>query len=52
MVAASFLENLTFGFCWWDIPCLILLVAAGAYVVIRRKNLKKELKELKGGKAA
>lgn len=50
-MVASFLQNLTLGFCWWDIPSLILLIAAVAFVVIRKKSLKKELKELKGGKA-
>lgn len=47
-MAASFLEHLTVGFCWWDIPGLILLIAAIAFVVIRKKSLKKELKELEG----
>lgn len=50
-MAASILQNLTLGFCWWDIPGLILLIAAIAFVVIRKKSLKKELNELKGGKA-
>lgn len=49
MVAASFLEHLTFGFCWWDIPGLALLIAAVAFVVIKKRNLKKELKELEEG---
>ena len=48
---ANFLESITLGFCWWDIPCLILLVASIAFVVIRKKKLKKELNELKGDKA-
>ncbi|MCM1025986.1 MAG: hypothetical protein NC432_06095 [Roseburia sp.] len=47
-MAASFLEHLTVGFCWWDIPGTILLVAAVAFVVIRKKSLKKELEELEG----
>ena len=50
MVAASFMEHLTVGFCWWDIPGLALLIAALAFVVIGKRNLKKELKELEGGK--
>lgn len=50
MVAASFLEHLTLGFCEWDIPGLILLIAAVAFVVIRKISIKKELKELEAGK--
>lgn len=47
---ADFMEHLTVGFCWWDIPGLILLVAAIAFVVIRKRSLKKELKELEAGR--
>lgn len=49
MLAASFLEHLTLGFCWWDIPGLALLIAAIAFVVIKKRNLKKELKDLEQG---
>lgn len=49
MVAASFLEHLTLGFCWWDIPGLALLIAAIAFVVIKKRSLKKELKKLEEG---
>lgn len=47
---AHFLEHLTVGFCWWDIPGLILLIAAVAFVVIRKKSIKQELKKLEEGK--
>lgn len=50
MVAASFLEHFAWGFCGWDILGLILLIAAIAFVVIRKKSIKKELRELEGGK--
>ncbi len=47
---AEFFQHLTIGPCWWDILGTALLIAACAYTVIRRRGLKKELEELKGGK--
>lgn len=49
-MVANFMKHLTVGFCTWDIPGLILLIAAIAFVVIRKISLKKELKELEEGK--
>lgn len=45
-MAATILEHLTLGICWWDLPGLILLAAAVAFVVIRKKSIKQELKKL------
>lgn len=41
----EFIQNLTWG-CWWDIPVLILLIAATVWFCVARKKLKKEKKEL------
>ena len=43
----GFFEYATLGFCGWDIPALILLVAAAALFFVRRHKLGKEIKELK-----
>jgi hypothetical protein len=42
----GFFEDLTLGFCWWDLPALILLVAVTALFFIRHHKLNKEKKEL------
>ena len=39
-------DHIAFGFCWWDIPALIALVGAIAFVVIRKRKLNKEEKNL------
>lgn len=39
-------ENLTLGFCWWDLPALILLIAVTALFFVRRHKLNNEKKEL------
>ena len=46
---SSFLEHLTLDFCWWDIPGGILIIAAVAFVIIRKRSIKKELKMLEEG---
>ena len=42
----GFFENITFGFCWWDVLSLIVLFAVAAYVFISQRKLKKEKKEV------
>jgi hypothetical protein len=42
----GFFEYATLGFCWWDIPTLILLIAVTALFFVRRHKLGKEIKEL------
>lgn len=39
-------EYATLGFCWWDVPALILLIVATALFFVRRHKLGKEIKEL------
>lgn len=42
----GFFENATLGFCWWDVPALILLIATTALFFVRRHKLGKEIEEL------
>lgn len=42
----EFFEHITLGFCWWDIPALILLIAATACFFVKRHKLNSEKKEL------
>ncbi len=42
----GFWENLTLGFCWWDIPAVILLIALTIVFFVRRHKLNVEKKEL------
>lgn len=42
----GFFENVALGFCWWDLPALILLIAVTALFFVRRHKLGKEIKEL------
>nr|WP_321152791.1 hypothetical protein [uncultured Acetatifactor sp.] len=46
---AEFVEHLRLGFCGWDIPGLLLIIAAVAFVVIRKRSLKQELNKLEEG---
>ena len=39
-------QHTVLGFCWWDLPALIVLVVVAAYFIIRHHNLKKEEKDL------
>lgn len=41
----EFFEHLKLG-CWWDIPTLILLIAATACFFVRRHQLNKKKREL------
>ena len=45
---ANFFENATLGFCWWDIPALIALIAVTAWFVVTKRKLNKEKEELEG----
>lgn len=42
----EFFEHASLGFCWWDIPSLIVLLAVTACFFIKRHKLKEEKKEL------
>lgn len=42
----SIFTNTVIGFCWWDIPALIILIAVIAVFAVKHRNLKKEEKEL------
>lgn len=41
-----FLEHATLGFCWWDLPAAIVLVAVIVLFVWKRHDLKKEKRDL------
>lgn len=43
---AAFFEHAVLGFCWWDIPALLVLIAATALFLVKRHKLKEEKKEL------
>ena len=40
------IEHTRFGFCWWDIPALIVLLIVIVVFVVKRHGQKKEEKEL------
>lgn len=42
----NILATITIGFCWWDLPALLVLLAAAAYCCINYHNLKEDEKEL------
>lgn len=39
-------EHTILGFCWWDLPALIILLAVLIFYVVKRRDMKKEEKEL------
>lgn len=39
-------EHTTPGFCWWDIPALLILIAVIAVFAVKHHSMKKEEKEL------
>ncbi len=39
-------EQAALGFCWWDIPGLLVLIAVTAVFLVKRHKLKEEKKEL------
>ncbi|MDO4485018.1 MAG: hypothetical protein Q4C46_00325 [Bacillota bacterium] len=40
------MEHTVFGFCWWDIPALIVLIAVVAVFVVKHRDMKKQEKDL------
>lgn len=36
----------TLGFCWWDIPALIVLIVVIVAFAVKHHNMKKEEKDL------
>ena len=43
---AYVLEHTKLGFCWWDIPALLVLAAIVVIYLIRSHDLKKQQKEM------
>lgn len=43
---AYVIEHSTLGFCWWDIPALIVLIVVIAVFVWKRHDMKKQEKDL------
>ena len=43
---AYIFEHTVFGFCWWDLLALIILIVVIAVFVMKRHDMKKEEKEL------
>ena len=39
-------EHTVLGFCWWDIPALIVLIAVIAVFVVKHRDMKKQEKDL------
>lgn len=42
----NFFENAVLGFCWWDIPGLLFLVAITGWFLAKRHKLKREKEDL------
>lgn len=40
------LQHTVLGFCWWDIPALIVLIVVIVGFAVKRHNMKKEEKDL------
>lgn len=40
------IQHTRFGFCWLDLAALIVLIAVTAIVILRRRDIKREEKEL------
>lgn len=43
---AYIFEHSTLGFCWWDIPALIVLIVVIAVFAWKRHEMKKQEKDL------
>lgn len=39
-------EHTTLGFCWWDIPALIILIVVIVVFIWKHHDMKKQKKEL------
>lgn len=35
-----------FGFCWWDLPAAIILIAVAAVFIVRHRKMKKQKEDL------
>ena len=40
-------EHAALGFCWWDVPGLLVLIAVTVAFLVKRHKLKEEKEELK-----
>lgn len=40
------LEHTILGFCWWDIPALLILIGIAVYFVVKNHKRKEEEKDL------
>ena len=40
------MQHTLLGFCWWDLPALIILIGVIVFLVIRHKKLKNREQEL------
>ncbi len=40
------LEHTVLGFCWWDLPALIVLIVVAAAFVWKHHDMKKQEKDL------
>lgn len=40
------LEHTMLGFCWWDIPALLILIGIAVYFVVKNHKRKEEEKDL------
>ena len=36
----------TLGFCWWDIPAVLILLAVVVVLIVRHSKMKKTVKSL------
>lgn len=43
---SNILSHTILGFCWWDLPALIVLVIVIVAFAVKRHNMKKEEKDL------
>lgn len=39
-------QHSVLGFCWWDLPALIILIAVVVGFAVKHHNMKKEEKDL------
>lgn len=46
MLVAYIIEHSVLGFCWWDIPAAIVLIAVTAGAILKHHDMKKQEKDL------
>ncbi len=44
---AYILSHTVLGFCWWDLPALIVLISVAVGFAVKHRKLKEDEKELK-----